>query len=75
MKIYETELILLRSLKRFKQATIADLVNATGRSSDSIRGTLRNMEMKGLTEKVRRGVWRLSPEGLTLAEKSARVDL
>jgi DNA-binding IclR family transcriptional regulator len=48
--------------------SIGQLADITRRPNDGVRGTLRNLHRKGYVEKVERGVWKLSQEGLKVLE-------
>jgi predicted ArsR family transcriptional regulator len=59
---------ILSYLKRLGNGSAGQLATLTLRPNDGVRGTLRNLEKKGYVEKVERGVWKLSEEGLKVLE-------
>lgn len=63
MPLTENELQVLSKLKGFKEGTVYQLGNLIRRPNEGIRGTLRNLEKKGLTERVGDGKWKVTQDG------------
>ena len=63
MALTENEEQVLSKLKSFKEGTVYQLGNVIRRPNEGIRATLRNLEQKGLAERIGTGKWKVTQDG------------